>query len=70
MPKKFVVTYCGQALPLTMNKEEDNTLDIGNVLLTQAGKELARISNAPRVEGFYDYVKEKWKAHIPSNENT
>jgi len=70
LPKKFVVAYCDQALPLTMSKEKNNTLDIGKVLLTQAGKELARISNSPGVEGFYDYVKEKWKAHIPSDENT
>ena len=70
LPKTFVVGYCGQALPLTMSKERDNTLDIGTVLLTQAGKELARISNAPCVEGFFDYVKERWKAHMPSDENT
>lgn len=70
LPKCFTVGYCGQALLLTMSKENDNTIDIGFVLLTQAGKELARISSAPGVEGFYDYVKEKWKAHIQNGENT
>lgn len=70
LPKNFAVSYCGQVLPLTMNKETDNTLSIGKVLLTQAGQELARVVKVPGVDGFYDYVKEKWKAHIPSDENT
>ncbi|AUN96017.1 DUF2806 domain-containing protein [Pseudazoarcus pumilus] len=70
LPKNFSVSYCGQVLPLTMNKETDNTLSIGKVLLTQAGQELARVVKVPGVDGFYDYVKEKWKAHIPSDEST
>lgn len=70
LPKNFAVSYCGQVLPLAMSKETDNTLSIGKVLLTQAGHELARVVKVPGVDGFYDYVKEKWKAHIPSDENT
>lgn len=70
LPKNFVVFYCGQPLPLTMSKEADNSIPIGKVLLTQAGQELARVVTAPGVDGFYDYVKEKWKAHIPDIENT
>jgi hypothetical protein len=70
LPKNFAVSYCGQVLPLTMSKETDNTLSIGKVLLTQAGQELARVVKVPGVDGFYDYVREKWKAHIPSDENT
>ncbi|MFA5549694.1 MAG: DUF2806 domain-containing protein [Porticoccaceae bacterium] len=70
LPKNFDIFYCGQPLPLTMSKDADNTISIGNVLLTQAGQELARVVKAPGVDGFYDYVKEKWKAHSPSVENT
>jgi len=70
LPKSFLVAYCGQPLTLTMSKEKDNTLSVGIVLLTQAGKELALISNAPGVDGFFEYVKEKWKAHLPNDENT
>lgn len=70
LPKNFVVFYCGQPLPLTMSKEADNSIPIGKVLLTQAGQELARVVTAPGVDGFYDYVKEKWKAHIPDIEDT
>lgn len=70
LPKNFTVSYFGQVLPLTMSKETDNTLSIGKVLLTQAGQELARIVRVPGVEGFYDYVREKWKEHVLSDGNT
>jgi len=70
LPKNFTVAYCGQPLSLTMNQESDNKISIGQVLLTQAGQELARVIKAPGVEGFYDFVKDKWKAHIPNDENT
>lgn len=70
LPKNFTVAYCGQPLSLTMRQEKDNKISIGQVLLTQAGQELARVIQAPGVEGFYDYVKDKWKAYIPNDENT
>jgi len=70
LPKRFTVSYAGQALKLMMKNEAQNTLDIGNVFLTQAGQELARVVKAPIVDGFYDYVKEQWKSYIPRDENT
>lgn len=70
LPKQFAVGYCGQPLTLTMQKDADNILSIGTVLLTQAGMELAGISNAPGIEGFVEYVKEKWRAHLPETEKS
>jgi hypothetical protein len=70
LPKKFTVAYCGEPLALTMEKEEDNKLSIGKVLLTQVGIELARVCQAPGADGFVDYVKEKWSKHLPQDENT
>lgn len=70
LPQEVVVGYCGKGLPLKFSKEKDNQLDIGCVMLTKAGKEIAHIIEAPGVEGFYDYVQEKWKAHDPNRENT
>jgi len=70
LPKHFTVTYCGEPLHLTMEKEEGNKLEIGKVLLSQVGIELARVCQAPGVHGFVDYVKEKWNKYLPSNENT
>jgi hypothetical protein len=70
LPKHFTVAYCGQHLPLEMGKDSDNQLSIGSVMLSQTGRELAKVVQAPGIEGFYDYVKDKWKAHTPTDEST
>lgn len=69
LPEKFTLDYCGQPLALEM-KNGNNELSVGQVLLSQAGQELVKVVRVPGVDGFYDYVKDKWKAHIPSEENT
>lgn len=66
LPKKFHVLYYGQPLQLEMPKEEDNELQIGHVLLTKVGQELAPICGSNPIDGFMEYVKEKWKAHLPA----
>ena len=70
LPKEFTVSYCGEPLNLTMDKEEGNQLSIGKILLSQVGMELVSVCQAPSVEGFVDYVKEKWKKYLPKNEDT
>lgn len=70
IPKKLTVAYGREPLTLTMEKEEGNQLPIGNVLLTQTGRELVSVCQSPIVEGFVDYVKEKWSSYIPKNEDT
>lgn len=66
LPKKFYVLYYGQPLLLEMPKDEDNELQIGHVLLTKVGQELAPICGSKPIDGFVEYVKEKWKAHLPA----
>lgn len=68
--KNFAASYFGQSLPLVIKDEKDNTVKIGKVLLTQVGKELATVCKAQGVDGFIDYVKEKWKKHLPETEST
>ena len=70
LPKDFTVSYCGEPLNLTMEKEEGNKLNIGKVLLSQVGIELARVCLVSGVDGFADYVKEKWNKHLPQNDTT
>ena len=67
LPKTFSVLYCGKPLVLTMQGEKDNTISIGNALFTKIGHELLKISQSQSVDGFEDYVKEKWKAHIKND---
>lgn len=65
LPKKFAVIYYGNPLMMEMPKDSDNDLEIGHVLLTKVGQELAPICGSTPVEGFAEYVKTKWLAHLP-----
>lgn len=65
LPKRFAVMYQGRPLQLEMEHESDNKLDLGKVLLTQAGQELAPICGSMAVDGFFEYVQEKWKKYLP-----
>ena len=66
-PKNTVVSYYGMRVELTLPKDSGNELKTGNVLLTQAGRELAPICGSRSVDGFFEYVSEKWKSkgYIP-----
>lgn len=65
LPKTFAVLYCGKALFLTMEKDSDNQLPTGKVLLTKVGEELSTVCQVPGVDGFVEYVKEQWKHFLP-----
>jgi hypothetical protein len=67
LPKAFTVAYCGQPLILKMPNENDNTLSIGKVLFTRVGLELVSVCHAPAIEGFTDYVKNKWQEYLPKD---
>lgn len=56
----FFVSYYENNLMLALPKEADNTMDVGNVLLTKAGQELAHVCGSSPVEGFFDYVYDRW----------
>lgn len=65
LPRNFTVTYAGRPLALEFPKEADNELDIGKVLLTQAGKELASVCDAPQISELEEYVQKRWQKHLP-----
>ena len=65
LPKKFAVFYYGSPLNLEMANDTDNQLEIGKLLLTKTGQELAPICGSKPVPAFVDYVKDKWKDHLP-----
>ncbi len=67
--KKFAVHYYGNPLGLEMPKEEGNELEIGMVLLTKIGQELAPICGSNPVEGFRDYVMTQWEQYLPKPES-
>ena len=62
LPKKFSVWYYGETVVLEIPAETDNSIDIGKVLLTKVGQELAPICGSKPVEGFLEYVQNKWRS--------
>ena len=60
LPKQLNVAYFGAQFTLTMPLDEANTLDIGRVLLTKVGQELATICGATPKFGFADFVVSNW----------
>lgn len=68
LPKSVSVLYYGKLLKLELPKHTDNNLNIGHVLLTKIGQELAPICGSSPVAGFWDYVSDHWKQYLPNSE--
>ena len=64
LPKSIVLHYCNRTLYLNLPKDADNELEVGSVMLTRIGHELAPICGSKPVEGFWDYVRDKWKNYL------
>ena len=60
LPKRFTVFYYGKLVELTLPKDADNELELGNVLLTRSGQDLAPVCGARPVDGFFDFVYNRW----------
>lgn len=67
LPKQFAIHYYGQPTILTMPNDENNQLELGKVILSKAGRELAPISESNKVDGFVEYVRDHWKQFDPKD---
>ncbi|CAN5396217.1 DUF2806 domain-containing protein [soil metagenome] len=54
------IHYYGDSLILEFETEKHNSFKVGTVMLTQAGQQFAKICGSRPVEGFIEYVIEKW----------
>jgi hypothetical protein len=61
LPKRIDVFYYGTKVNIEFKSEADNILEIGKVLLTKVGEELAPICGSTRSETFYRYVLSHWE---------
>lgn len=59
--QKGYVGYFGKQVWIEFDKPEKNEMQVGHVLLTKAGEQLAPICNSTPCDGFVEYVQEKWK---------
>jgi len=67
LPKTLRVYYCGRPLELTLPDDTSNRLRVGNVVLTKAGEELAGVNDSSPIEGFFDFVYDRWasQSYVP-----
>jgi len=61
LPQLFLAHYYGT--PFIVHLEHMHGCDIGNVLLTSTGKELAPICDSKRIPGFLEFVLERWTSN-------
>jgi len=60
LPKVISIDYYGRSVLLTFPADFGNKLTLGFVMLTKAGEDLAPVCGATPVDGFYDYVYDRW----------
>jgi hypothetical protein len=71
LPKNLTVYYYGRPVNITFQHDEGNSLDIGHVRLTRAGQQLASVCGSGPVEGFFDFIYERWASEslVPKRED-
>lgn len=60
--QKGFTHYYGQQVWIEFQQPASNELNQGYVLLTKAGQQLAPICGSVAVDGFVEYVREKWRS--------
>lgn len=60
LPKRITMIYYGIPLNFEFEKETENDLELGKVILTMTGRQLAPICGSKPVDSFQDYIIEKW----------
>ena len=61
LPKTFSVDYYDRRLVLEFEHSTEGKLPVGRAIFTNIGTELAPICDSRPVNGFWEYVREKWK---------
>lgn len=62
LPKAITVGYYRQPIILEFQSEENNNFDMGKVMLTRAGQQLAPVCGSTSSEAFKQYILEKWQS--------
>ncbi len=62
LAQKGILEYFGQKVWIEFPDPSRCELQLGKIILTQAGQQLATICGAQPREGFVEYVRERWKS--------
>jgi hypothetical protein len=60
LPQVIKIFYYGEPVNIRFKSEENNEFQLGRVLLTNTGQELAPICGSQRAPEFHSYVLKKW----------
>ena len=60
-PGETVATYCNRSVSLKFRNEAGNELKVGHVLLTPPGAQLSGIVEPKPIEGFFEFVYDRWE---------
>ena len=58
--KQVPAVYHNQSILLTFPVNKGNDLQMGKVMMTPSGRELSRIVKPTPIDGFFDYIYDKW----------
>lgn len=61
LSQKGFVHYYGQQVRIEFQQPANNELNLGHVLLTKAGQQLAPICRSTARDGFVEYIRDKWR---------
>lgn len=61
LPQSITVGYYREPFTIEFQSKENNSIDLGKVLLTQAGQQLAPVCGSVPSNEFKQYVLEKWQ---------
>lgn len=62
LPKERSVSLHGRPATIVFAKDEDNSFDVGALMLTESGTELSKLCEREPVQGFAKYLVERWTA--------
>lgn len=62
LPQNIRVLYNSRPVSISFPNAENNVLNIGHIMFTSVGVELFRVCGMKSIEGFAEYVVEKWKS--------
>jgi hypothetical protein len=61
VPQRPTLFYFNRRIPVELRYPEQNHFAVGEILLTHAGQELSSVCNIEPIDGFVDYLEEKWQ---------
>ena len=62
---RIIVSYFDRSYLIDVSKSSKKILEVGQIMLTKIGKELAPLCRGNPVVNFRDYVLEKWNKYSP-----